>query len=260
MRWRPKLVALDVDGTLLHHDGSLSPRVREAVHAVVASGVECVIATGRSIPGVLEAANLTGLTSGHAIASNGSVVFAYPPLKILREITFDASEVVGKVLAHLPDAMVAVEEIGVGYRVNRPFPIGEIIGDIRVEDVERLVAEPVTRVIVRSPDHSVAEFHEMAQYLGLADTNYYIGYTAWLDIAPREVSKASGLDFLCAHLGVDRADVLAVGDGRNDVELLRWAEHGIAMGHAPEEVRAVADDVTGNVEHDGLAQVLERYL
>ena len=182
MRWRPKLVALDVDGTLLHHDGSLSPRVREAVHAVIATGIECVIATGRSIPGVLQAATITGLTSGHAIASNGSVVFAHPPLTILREITFDASEVVGKVLAHMPDAMVAVEEVGVGYRVNRAFPMGEIIGDIRVEDVERLVAEPVTRVIVRSPDHSVAEFHEMAQYLGLADTNYYIGYTAWLDI------------------------------------------------------------------------------
>ena len=77
MRWRPKLVALDVDGTLLHHDGSLSPRVREAVHAVIATGIECVIATGRSIPGVLQAATITGLTSGQqyfyvVTAVNGS--------------------------------------------------------------------------------------------------------------------------------------------------------------------------------------------
>lgn len=260
MSWRPRLVALDVDGTLLHHDGSLSPRVREAVQASVAAGIECVIATGRSVPGVLDAADIVGLSRGHAIGSNGSVVFSYPPLNVLREVTFDASEAIASVLSHMPNAMVAVEEVGVGYRVNRPFPMGEIIGDIRVEDVDRLVAEPVTRVIVRSPDHSAAEFHEMAQHLGLADTNYYIGYTAWLDIAPRGVSKASGLAFLCQHLDVEQSDVLAIGDGRNDVELLQWAERGIAMGHAPAELRAVADDVTANVENDGVALVLERYL
>lgn len=257
MTGRPQLVALDVDGTLLHHDGTLSPRVREAVHATINAGIQCVIATGRSVPGVLDAADLLGLSRGYAIGSNGSLVFHYPPLTVLREVTFDAGVAVRSVLEHMPNAMIAVEEVGVGYRVNRRFPAGELTGNIRVEDVDRLVAEPVTRVIVRSPDHSVAEFHAMAQHLGLADTNYYIGYTAWLDIAPKGISKASGLAFLCEHLGIDRAEVLAVGDGRNDIEMLQWAHHGVAMGHAPEELLSVADSVTGTVEDDGLADVLD---
>ena len=75
-----------------------------------------------------------------------------------------------------------------------------------------LISEPVTRVVIRAPDHSQEEFAKLVDDLGLADTNYYIGYTAWLDLAPEGVSKAFGLTYLCDHLGLDAADVLAVGD------------------------------------------------
>ncbi len=260
MSWRPRLVALDVDGTLVTWENELRRPVHDAVHALRDSGVEVVISTGRAIPGVMDAADKLGLTEGVAVASNGAVVHTYAPVDIVHTETFDASEAVRRVLEHVPDALVAVEELGRGYRVSAPFPEWEISGEVTVQAVEDLVAEPVTRVVIRAPEHSVQEFSELVEGLGLHGVNYNIGYTAWLDIAPDGVSKASGLEVVCARLGLTAADVLAVGDGMNDYEMLQWAGRGVAMGQAPDELKEIADDVTGEVLADGLADELRRWL
>ena len=79
------------------------------------------------------------------------------------------------------------------------------------------------------------------------------------DLAPEGVSKASGLADVTRRLGVDRSDVLAIGDGRNDIEMLEWAGRGVAMGQAPAEVKASADAVTESVEEDGAAAEIARW-
>jgi HAD superfamily hydrolase (TIGR01484 family) len=219
-----------------------------------------VISTGRSTPGVMDAVDMLGLDDGLAVASNGAVTFSYSPVEILSTVTFDARETVKLVLEHVPDAAVAVEEVGRGYRINKAFPTGEITGEIVEQSIEELVAEPVTRVIIRSPGQSAEEFTELAERLGLHGISYFVGYTAWLDLAPEGVSKASGLEAICARLGLEAADVVAVGDGLNDLEMLRWAGRGVAMGGSPPQVIAAADDVTGSVFDDGLADEIERWL
>jgi len=256
----PKVAALDVDGTLVDETNALSPVVRDAVLALADAGVAIVVATGRAMPGTMEVVDRLGLQDGTAVTSNGAIVISYHPVEVLHSVTFDASEAVRRVLERIPDALVAVEEIGVGYRVNQPFPEGEVSGQITVEHVDSLVAEPVTRVVIRAPEHDAKEFAEVVEGLGLTETNYYIGFTSWLDLAPQGVSKASGLEMVCAKLDVAQADVLAVGDGFNDVEMLQWAGRGVAMGQAPEHVQAAADAVTGTVADDGLADELARYL
>jgi Cof subfamily protein (haloacid dehalogenase superfamily) len=258
--WRPKIVALDVDGTMVDWENRMTDMVRDAVHAIKDSGVHVVISTGRAIPGVLDAARNLRLDDGIAVASNGAVVHTYSPVEVVHTVTFDASEAVRRVLEHIPDALVAVEEVGTGYRISAPFPEWEIDGTVTIQTVDELVAEPVTRVIIRAPEHDVEEFGRLVHGLGLNEVNYNIGYTAWLDIAPDGVSKASGLEVVCERLGVDRADVLAVGDGMNDYEMLRWAGRGVAMGQGSDELKAVADDVTGTVLEDGLATELRRWL
>jgi HAD superfamily hydrolase (TIGR01484 family) len=208
----------------------------------------------------MDAAGLLGFDDGLAVASNGAVTLSYSPVEILSTITFDARETVKLVLEHVPDAAVAVEEIGRGYRINKEFPTGEINGEMIVQSIEELVAEPVTRVIIRSPGQSAEEFTSLAERLGLHGINYFVGYTAWLDLAPEGVSKASGLESVCARLGLTAADVLAVGDGLNDLEMLRWAGRGVAMGGSPPQVLDAADDVTGSVHEDGVADEIERWL
>ena len=266
----PRLVALDIDGTLFTNVPStgvveevVRPVVVAAVRAAYDAGAHVVLATGRSTFGIAHVWDQLGLppdgSSVLSVASNGSVTFRYPPLEVLSAVTFDASEIVGMLLQHVPDAAVAVEEIGVGYRINREFPEGEISGEMRLQSVEELVAEPVTRVIIRDPHSSEEEFLELAEKLGLHGTNYFIGWTAWLDISPEGVSKASALSGICADLGVEQRDVLAIGDGRNDIEMLRWAGRGVAMGQAPLEVQEAADDVTRTALDDGVAFELGRW-
>lgn len=270
MTFTPRLVALDIDGTLFANvpstgvvEETMRPAVVEAVHRAYDAGAHVVLATGRSTSGVTPVWDHLGLPPDGArvlsVASNGSVTFAYPPLEVRSTETFDASEIVTMLMQHVPDAAVAVEEVGVGYRINRPFPDGEITGTMTLQTVEELVATPVTRVIIRDPHSSEEQFIELAEKLGLHGTNYFIGWTAWLDIAPEGVSKASALESVAAELGVARSDVLAIGDGRNDVEMLRWAGRGVAMGQAPLEVQEAADDVTETVDNDGVALELSRW-
>jgi hydroxymethylpyrimidine pyrophosphatase-like HAD family hydrolase len=126
-------------------------------------------------------------------------------------------------------------------------------------DVSELVSAPVSRVIIRDPDATADDFVALAEELGLHGTDYVVGWTAWLDLAPVGVSKASGLAYVAAELGLGAADVLAIGDGRNDIEMLEWAGRGVAMGQAVQQVIDVADAVTGTVSEDGAARELERY-
>jgi Cof subfamily protein (haloacid dehalogenase superfamily) len=267
----PKLVALDIDGTLFANVPStgaveevVSPAVKDAIDRAVDAGAHIVLSTGRSAFSITDVWDQLGLPrngdgSVLTVASNGSVVFSYPPVEVLSTVTFDASQIVSLLMEHVPEAAVAVEEIGVGYRINRPFPDGEITGEMKIEPVEDLVAEPVTRVIIRDPHSSEEEFVELAEKVGLQGTNYFIGWTAWLDLAPDGVSKASALAEVCQRLGVAQSDVLAIGDGRNDTEMLRWAGRGVAMGQAPLEVQEAADDVTETVHNDGVAFELARW-
>ena len=273
--WRPALVALDIDGTLLipdfvagHSAEQTTQPVAEAVLAAAKAGAHVVLASGRaplSMAGMADRLDLTRtveeLTGNrlHVVASNGSVVFRHAPMEVVHEVTFDASAAVRTVLEHVPSAAVAVEEHGVGYRVNRLFPDGELDGEMIVTDLDGLALDAVSRVIVRDPDSTSEDFVHLAKSLGLQGTNYFIGWTAWLDLAPEGVSKASGLEWACHDLGVDRADVLAIGDGRNDTEMLAWAGRGVAMGQAPPEVRDAADHVAGRVEDDGAAEELRRW-
>jgi hydroxymethylpyrimidine pyrophosphatase-like HAD family hydrolase len=95
-----------------------------------------------------------------------------------------------------------------------------------IEDVEQLSAKPVTRIILRDPTRSDQDFVGLARQLGLDGVTYFVGWSAWLDIAPAGVNKATALAEVAAGLGISAADVLAFGDGRNDIEMLRWAGRG----------------------------------
>jgi hydroxymethylpyrimidine pyrophosphatase-like HAD family hydrolase len=269
--WRPRLVALDIDGTLLKWvEGAgttyeqISPPVYDAVHRALDAGAHVVLASGRSPHGMTRIADLLDLHAGDAeplwiVASNGAVVFRYPPFEVVHEETFDAAPAVAAVLEHHPTALVAVEERGVGYRVNRPFPEGELSGEMTLAEIDDIVSGPVSRVIIRDPDATADDFVVLAETLGLHGTDYVVGWTAWLDLAPVGVSKAFGLARVAEELGVDAADVLALGDGRNDIEMLRWAGRGVAMGQAIELVQEAADDVTDTVHDEGVATELARW-
>ncbi len=257
--WKPRLVALDIDGTLIAYDYTLRPEVVAAVQDAVAAGARVVLATGRGWHATRDHVDGLGLPPGPAVTSNGAVLVTYPPLHIDEMVTFDARAVIEQVAAEHPRCLIAVEVVGQGYKVSGEFPEGELGGTVEVVSLEELCATPATRVVVRDPDASDGEFLRLAEALGLEGVSYSIGYTAWLDIAPEGVNKAEGLRHVCGRLGIDPVDVLAIGDGRNDIEMLAFAGRGVAMGNASDDVKAVADAVTGHVDEGGLVAELRRW-
>lgn len=256
--WRPRAVALDIDGTLLDHDESISPVVAEAVRRT-AEQVPVMLATGRSWYATRPVGALLGLPDGVVVCSNGARTLRYPGGDILDERSFDATNVIETVRRHAPAALMAVEEHGIGHRVTGLFPDGDLVGEIRVVGPEELAPEPVTRLIIRDPESSEADFVALARRLGLHGVSYFVGWTAWLDIAPEGVDKSTGLKVALAEYGLEPADLLAIGDGRNDVEMLQFAGRGVAMGHAPPEVQAAADAVAKPVTEDGAAIELGKW-
>jgi Cof subfamily protein (haloacid dehalogenase superfamily) len=262
--WRPKAVALDIDGTLIDHDESLSPAVVDAVRRTAAQ-VPVILATGRSWQTTRPVAELLGLPDGGlVVCSNGARTLRYPDGEVVDERTFDPSTVIRSVRQHAPNARMAVEEHDGGYLVTAPFPDGDLGtgAGIRVVTDDELAPEPVTRLIIRDPEQSEADFVQLAERLGLHGVSYFVGWTAWLDIAPDGVNKSTALERVRELLDIPRSRVLAVGDGRNDIDMLEWAAvegRGVAMGQAPDEVRAAANETTGTDLNDGVATLLSAF-
>ena len=261
-RW---LIGLDIDGTLVHDDGYLSPEVVREVKRVNGLGHEVIIATGRAAANAVPVVKDLGFEQGFIVSSNGAVTVQldseHPKgFQMTDVVTFDPAEVLTQLIEHLPEAHFAVEDVDGSYRFHRPFPT-YALGDQNFETpLEQLMHHPVSRVVVLSPQHDVDEFLGLISKIGLASVSYAIGYTAWLDISPKGVSKASALEVQRQRLGIANHQVLVMGDGRNDIEMFEWAKNSgglaFAMGHAPEEVQLAATNVTSSVTDDGVARVL----
>ncbi len=259
------LVAVDVDGTLMRWDGTISDGVLDAIAAVRDAGHHVVLATGRSVISAGPVARRLGLTRGPAVCSNGAVTVRLDPdraegYEVVETITFDPEAALRLIRTELPDAAYGVEEVGRGFFVTKPFPPGEIEGRHVQVDFEELCRLPATRVVIRSPEHTKEQFHAIVARLGLHEVSYTVGWVAWLDLNPKGVSKATGLEAVRRHLGVDPSRTVALGDGHNDLEMLRWAARGVAMGDADAVVREAADEVTGGVLEDGAVPVLRGLL
>ena len=225
-----------------------------------------VIATGRSLHETVPVLDRLGLMTGWAVCSNGSVTLRLDPtvpdgFEVADVVTFDPRAVLTLLRTHLPTALYALETGRGEFLLTAPFPPGELEGaHTRVAAFDELTAEAACRVVVRSPEHTSDDFMALTASIGLHGVNYAVGWTAWLDLAPDGTSKASALERIRARLGVDQTETLAVGDGRNDLEMFAWAGRSVAMGNATDDVKAGADLITASVAEDGVADVLEALL
>lgn len=259
------MICLDVDGTIVNHDGAMSRAVKDTARAIVEARHEVVISTGRSLGATLPVIRMLGIESGYAVCCNGGVTVRLDlsledGYEVIDRKTFDPAPALRALIKALPTAKYALED-----------DAGNFLSTSRFQDASfGVVAEPVTldqmleatavRLVVFSTDATAEEFGEAVKTLGLSGVTYSVGWTAWLDIAAEGITKASGLEVLREELGYEISQTIAVGDGRNDIEMLSWAGRGVAMGQAPDEVKAVADEITAGVDDDGLASVLRTIL
>ncbi|GAA2227567.1 Cof-type HAD-IIB family hydrolase [Herbiconiux moechotypicola] len=258
------LVALDIDGTVLHEDGTLSDIVGAEVRRVVADGNEVMLATGRSVGSTLPVLDRLGITPRYVVCANGAVTLIRDPeaplgYRSFHIETFDPGPVLTRIRSHLTEALFAVEDSNGQFLHTEAFPetvLGEGNTLVSFDELQQVEA---TRVVVISPGHDMEDFLAVVERMGLHRVSYSIGWTAWLDIAPDGVNKATGLERVRDILGVPRSRVMAVGDGRNDIDMFRWAGaqgRAVAMAQSPDDVLAVATEVTASIDDDGVAQVL----
>lgn len=266
----PALIATDVDGTLLDGHDRVTKRTRDAIAAAVASGAVFVLATGRPPRWITPVVEQLGFAP-MAVCANGAVVYDAATDRVIsaRTLSVEVLAELAEIAARaVPGAGLAAERIGSSAHdtatpqfVSAPgYEHAWLNPDNTEVSFQDLLSAPAIKLLVRSP--GVPSSHLAAvlnRHIGVLGDVTYSTNDGLVEISQIGISKALGLDEVARPLEIGPEDVVAFGDMPNDIPMLRWAGHGVAMGNAHEDVVAAADEVTVSNDDDGVARVLERW-
>ncbi len=259
-----KLVATDLDGTLLRGDDTVSERTREALAAATAAGAAHIIVTGRAVPwtrGVLDDLGYQGI----AVCGQGAQVYDAGAHRLLTSVTLDR-QLAGLALSKLeaevgPLALAASRDgldgdvlVGPGYQVQGALPARYL------DDPAAVWSAPLNKLYIQHPELDDDALVQVARQTVGSLVDIVMAGPGIVEILPLGLTKATGLSLAARRLGVKAAETIAFGDMPNDIPMFGWAAHGVAMANAHAELKAVADEVTTSNEEDGIAVVLERLL
>ncbi|MFF5334415.1 HAD family hydrolase [Streptomyces sp. NPDC013181] len=260
-----KLVATDLDGTLLRDDHTVSARTRDALKAAAATGAAHIVVTGRAVPWTRHILDDLGY-DGLAVCAQGAQVYHAGERRLLTSLTLDrqlAGLALSKVEAEVgPLALAASRDgldgdvlVGPGYRVQEgPHP------SVFVQDPAELWEAPLNKVYIQHPELDDDELARAARAAVGNLVDVVMAGPGVVEILPLGLSKATGLSLAARRLGVKAADTIAFGDMPNDIPMFAWARHGVAMANAHDDLKAVAQETTASNEDDGIAVVLEQLL
>ncbi|MDQ5862556.1 MAG: HAD family hydrolase [Actinomycetota bacterium] len=263
-----RLVASDIDGTILGHDGKISDRTVRAFHACREAGVELVFVTGRPPRWLHPLEEQLGHT-GTVICSNGAVVWDLEDNRLVsaRALSIDAVLEIRRIIKELRPAALFAAETLTGFHLEPGF-IENGSSELLAESTPAPLADTLTAddavvkflAIVRegTADEFLAAVSPAVAHLAAA--THSAPTVAMLELSLPGVNKAVTLAEYAKSLGIDAADVVAFGDMPNDIEMLRWAGHGYAMASGHPEAIAAAGQQAPHFDDDGVAQVLEARL
>ncbi|MCY7372466.1 MAG: Cof-type HAD-IIB family hydrolase [Spirochaetaceae bacterium] len=257
----PRLVATDLDGTIVGADEVITDRTVAALKSLEALGVPVVFVTGRPARWMADVARRTGHT-GVAVCANGALLYDLHREQVLEHFPISVEvglDVARRLRKALPDIAFAVETLD-GFAHEESYLARWDVGQAReVADIERIYGQPAVKLLARheamGSDALLAAAREVAGDLVQMTHSSMSGL---LEISAAGVSKATTLARVCAGRGIEAADVVAFGDMPNDLPMLAWAglSYGVAGGHP--EVLAAADRIVPGPESDGVAIELER--
>lgn len=261
----PRLIATDLDGTLLRADGTVSRRTRETLARARSLGALVVVCTARPVRWMRGLAEELALDE-IAVCANGAVLWDLRHDSLVGSFPIaseSALEVVRRLRPLVPGGSWAIETVDhfghePGYRVRWPVP-----EDATVDAIESLLALPAVKLLLR-PDHDggvagVAD-DARAAVAEFVEVTWSDATATLLEMSAAGVSKGSGLAAVCAAHGIDASQTVAFGDMPNDLPMLGWAGRSYAMANGHPDVIAAADGVAPANEQDGVAAVLERLL
>ena len=266
----PRLVATDLDGTLVRSDGTVSERSCAVLRELARRGVHVVLVTGRPFRRVRKVAAELQL-SGVAICANGALLYDLERDTVLEQTLLSAEvahALIRQLRESLPEICFAVESgrsVGrePGYAGRRPARDGaerDIGHTVEIADAIELSARGASKLIALHPDLPIDEFFEKVREIVKDRASVTHAGSPFLEIAAAGVTKAWALAAHCAKLSIEASQVIAFGDMPNDLPMLEWAGQGIAVANAHPSVLAAASAVTASNDEDGVAAHLERYL
>lgn len=266
----PALIATDVDGTLLDDDENVTPRTRDAVRAAVDAGTTFILATGRPPRWIHPVVDALGFAP-MSVCANGAVLYDPATDRILsaRTLSADILTVLAEIAMRvIPGAGLAVERVGNSAHdaatpqfVSSPgYEHAWLNPDNTEVSIEDLLSAPAVKLLIRKAGARSADMAaELEKHIGIEGDITYSTNNGLIEIVPLGISKATGVEEVAKPLGIGADEIVTFGDMPNDVPMLRWAGHGVAMGNAHPEAVEAADEVTARNSEDGLAQVLERF-
>ena len=264
-----KALALDIDGTLLNTKKQVTPKVLEGIQTLQNAGIPVMIASGRPEQGIAHVAKAIGMDvhGGYVLSYNGGKITEYKtgetvynntvPMEYNTEIIEYAAGIpTAAILTYERDAIITEmpenEYVLLESRVVK-MPVK------KVASLKEAVVSPVNKfLIVGKPEVLKQYVSKMAeQFRGRL--NIFQSEPFFIEIVPLGIDKAKSLDYLLGTLGLSGEELVACGDGGNDVTMIAYAGMGIAMENACEEVKRVAKDITSSCDEDGVARAIEKY-
>ncbi len=262
-----RLIATDLDGTLLRTDGTVSARTRAALAAVQAAGATHIVVTGRAVPWARRVLDDLGYR-GLAVCGQGAQLYDAAAHRLLTSVTLDrrlAALAIAKIEARTGPLTLAAWRDGIagevlvepGYRVPDEYAALSVIP---CADREELWAAPLNKVYLQCPGFDDDALVQVARRTVGELVEVTMAGAGLVELLPLGLTKSTGLSMAARRLKVRRPDTLAFGDMPNDLPMFAWAGHGVAMADSHPEVLTVADEVTVSNDEDGVAVVLERLL
>ncbi|HBN95423.1 MAG TPA: hypothetical protein DDZ66_03915 [Firmicutes bacterium] len=268
-----KLLALDIDGTLLNRKSELTPRTKSSILLAQGRGVKVVLATGRRLTNTLPLVHTLGLTE-FVVVHNGAVIFSPQAGKTMSQRGIDlpiAQELVDK-LDGLGMNYVVYTGESAGEQVMAPVGSWDEPEDLlthylgeSAEFVEKVKLDvPPVRISLIDRVEKIDSFYrQLASYNGKMNAMVFgTERNIWrgIEIIPANCSKGTGLAEVAKRLGLEAKDVMAIGDNVNDIEMISWAGLGIAMENGSKLLKTEAQRIAPSNDQDGVAQIIEELL
>ena len=263
---RPKLIATDLDGTIVNHDGRISERTISAFKSARDLGVEVFFVTGRPPRWMPEIREAFGF--GSAICGNGAMLYDLMGDKVLEEWLIELPEqfeTVTRLRKSIPEVSFAVESHNYFHREKAYIPRWDVgLDNIGVHTIEEVIKSPALKMLARCSQQNLSSDEMLAIAMreldGLVTVTHSNPHDSLLEISALGVSKGATLARMAERLGITADECVTFGDNPNDFSMLEWAGRSYAMASGHPDGAKYAKSVAGPCEEDGVAIAIEALL